>query len=249
VAERAELQERTSREELASAEFGARVAEYDLQMAQAALGRLDKKPSAKEQEQLEVTSPVKGRVLKVIQESEGVVQPGAPLLEIGDPSALEVVVDVLTSDAVHVQPGASASIERWGGERPLKAHVRLVEPSAFTRVSALGVEEQRVNVVIDLDEPHATWAALGDGYRVDARIVFWQSDGVLCVPASAAFRRDEGWAVFKLDHDIAKLSTVELGHVNPDTVEVQRGLSAGAQVVMYPSDSVRDGVQVEARQR
>jgi HlyD family secretion protein len=248
LVERAELQEHTSREELASAEFGARVATYDLEMAQAALSRLAR-PSAGEQEQLEVTSPVKGRVLKVIQESEGVVQPGAPLLEIGDPSALEIVVDVLTSDAVHVRPGASASIERWGGERPLEAHVRLIEPSAFTRVSALGVEEQRVNVVLDLDGPQASWAALGDGYRVDARIMVWQADRVLCVPASTAFRRDEGWAVFKVEHGSAALTSIELGHVNADTLEVQHGLAAGDQVVMYPSDSVRDGVRIEARRR
>ena len=158
------------REDLASAEFGARVADYELQVAQAALGRLvhPRSPGADEPE-VEITSPVGGRVLRVIQQSEGAVQPGTPLLELGDPAALEIVVDVLTSDAVHIESRRPGVDRALGRQSALRGHVRLVEPSAFTRVSALGVEEQRVNVVIDLDEPHATWAALGDGYRVEAR--------------------------------------------------------------------------------
>ncbi len=243
--EQAELEERARRQELASSEFGARVADYDLQMARAALGRLGKPHG--DQEQIDVVSPVKGRVLKVMQQSEGAVQPGVPLLEIGNPAALEIVVDVLTSDAVHIRPGASVSIERWGADQPLRAHVRLVEPSAFTRVSALGVEEQRVNVIIDLDEPRSVWAALGDGYHVEARIVVWEGDGVLQVPASATFRREPGWAVFRVADGKAQLVPITIGHVSTERVEVLRGLHEGDPVIVHPSDRVSDGTRVVAR--
>jgi len=244
--EQADLEERSRREKLTSAEFGARVADSDLRMAQAALGRIGKPGK---EEQIDVTSPVKGRVLRVMQQSEGAVQPGAPLLEIGDPAALEIVVDILTSDAVHVRPGAMVHIDRWGGDHPLKAHVRLVEPSAFTRISALGVEEQRVNVVVDLDEPHATWAALGDGYHVEAQIVTWQGESVITLPASATFRREQDWAVFRVVDGEAKLTPITLGHVNSERVEALRGVNAGEVVIVHPSDRVTDGLRVEPRTR
>jgi HlyD family secretion protein len=248
AAERAELEERSLSEELASAEFGARVADHELQVAQAALGRIARPRGKNEAEpEVEITSPVRGRVLRVIQESEGAVQPGQPLLEIGDPTALEIVVDVLTSDAVAIQPGAKAEIERWGGAQALPAHVRLIEPSAFTRVSALGVEEQRVNVVIDLDAPHATWSALGDGYRVEAAIEVWNGNDVLSVPASAVFRRGEGWAVFQVKNGKALVQNVEIGRQNMDSEQITRGLQAGDQVIVHPSDRVADGASVEAR--
>jgi HlyD family secretion protein len=246
VVERAELEERSAREELASAEFGARVAENDLRMAEAALGRLGK-PQAKDDEQLELTSPVKGRVLRVIQQSEGVVQPGTPLIEVGDPAALEIVVDVLTSDAVHVREGARTTIERWGGEQALRAHVRVVEPSAFPKVSSLGVEEQRVNVVIDLDEPREVWAALGDGYRVEAKIATWEAPKVLSVAATAAFRRGEDWAVFRVADGVARVVKFEVGQRNADRVEVVRGLAKGDVVVAHPSERLSDGIGVEKR--
>jgi HlyD family secretion protein len=212
-------------------------------MAQAALGRLGN--SQAQDDQLELTSPVRGRVLRVIQQSEGVVQPGTPLLEIGDPAALEIVVAVLTSDAVHIEPGARVQIERWGGDKPLPAHVRLIEPSAFTRVSALGVEEQRVNVLVDLDAPQAHWARLGDGYRVEARIAVWESKDTLSVPASAVFRRADSWAVFKVKDGIAKVVSIEVGERNPERVEVKRGLQAGDKVVGHPSERLADGLAVE----
>jgi HlyD family secretion protein len=243
--ERAELEERTLHEALGSAEFGTRVAEHELAMAQAALGRLGKARPG-EDEQMELTSPVKGRVLRVIHESEGAVQPGTPLLELGDPAALEIVSDVLTSDAVHVAQGANATIERWGGA-PLRGHVRLVEPSAFTAVSALGVEEQRVNVVIDLAAPQADWAALGDGYRVEVRIAVWEGQDVMSVPAGALFRSGREWAVYRVADGRAQLTTIEIGRRNADRVEVVKGLAAGDAVVVYPSDRIEHGVQVEAR--
>jgi HlyD family secretion protein len=244
--ERADLEERSLREELASAQFGERVAEHNLQQAQAAFGRLH---GAQDQqsEQLELTSPVAGRVLRVFQQSEGAVQPATPLLEVGDPGALEIVVDVLTSDAVHIRPGAKAWIERWGGEQALRAHVRVVEPSAFSRISALGVEEQRVNVVLDLDEPRAAWASLGDGYQVEARIAVWEAVDVLTVPASAVFRRGQDWALFEVQDGIARITPIAIGKRNPERVEVQRGLRAGDWVVSYPGERVADGLRVTAR--
>jgi HlyD family secretion protein len=244
--EQAELQERTLREELASAQFGAKVAENQLRVAQASLGRLDARGRASD-EQLEITAPVAGRVLQVLQESEGVVQPGTPLLELGDPAALELVVDVLTSDAVHVRPGTPVRIERWGGDYPLRAHVRLVEPSAFTRISALGVEEQRVNLIVDLDEPSERWAALGDGYRVEAHVVLWHGADVLRVPAGAVFRRGDGWAVFAAAQGKAKLAAVKVGRRNAQHVEILEGLEQGAQVVVHPSDRVVDGASIAQR--
>jgi HlyD family secretion protein len=214
-------------------------------MAQAALGRL-KGESKNDDDQLIVPSPIEGRVLKVIQESEGVVQAGTPLLELGDPKALEIAVDVLTSDAVHIAPGAEASIERWGGE-PLKGRVRMVEPSAFTRVSSLGVEEQRVNAVIDLEPDYDHWKALGDGYRVEARIVVWRGKNVLKVPTSSVFRHGDGWATFVVSDGVASLRPVEIGRRTGTHVQVVTGVAAGEQVVKHPSDRVVDGAEVEVR--
>jgi HlyD family secretion protein len=213
-------------------------------MAEAALGRLGK---AAQGDVMEITSPVKGRVLRVIQQSEGAVQPGTPLVELGDPAALEVVVDVLTSDAVHIQPGAKVSIDRWGGADSLRAHVRLVEPSAFSRLSALGVEEQRVFVVIDLDEPRDKWLSLGDGYRVEARIVVWEGKDVLSVPASSVFRRGDTQTVIAIVGDRAHLVPVEVGKRNQDRVQIVRGLAENAEVVLYPSEHLDEGKRVVRR--
>lgn len=243
--DRAEVTRRTRSEELTSARFGARVAAYELQMARAALGRHGSQTT--EQEQLEIPSPVGGRVLRVILESEGVVQPGTPLLEVGDPTALEIVVDVLTSDAVHIEPGARVRVERWGGEAALEGHVRLVEPSAFSHVSALGVQERRVNVIIDLDTDSDVWQGLGDGYRVEARIVVWRADDVVRAPSSAAFRHDEGWAVFVVEGELARLTPIEVGRRGGLQVEVQSGLRAGDRVIVHPSDQVSDGLVVAPR--
>jgi HlyD family secretion protein len=245
--ENADLQARSMKEELASAQFSAKVADQELTMALAALGRFGKNRPGADEEQLDVASPVKGRVLRIIQQSEGVVQPGTPLLELGDPSALEIVVDVLTSDAVELKKGTPVRIERWGGERALHAHVRMVEPSAFTRLSALGVEEQRVNVIVDLDEPHAVWSALGDGYRVEARMSIWRRDRVLQAPLSAAFRQGDGWAVFVVRNQQAKIVPVEVGHRSTRAVEIIRGLREGDTVVIHPGDRVANGVKVSIR--
>jgi HlyD family secretion protein len=195
-----------------------------------------------------VTSPVPGYVLRVPQESERAVVAGTPLVEIGDPKQLEMVTDLLSSDAVRVRAGAPVVIEDWGGEHPLKGRVRLVEPYGFTKVSALGVEEQRVNVVIDFTEPAQAIQHLGHGYRATVRIVTWSAPEVLKVPISALFRAGGQWSVFTVDRDSrARLNKVAVGHMNDQEVEVLGGLNPGEKVLLHPSDKVGDGVKVAGR--
>ncbi len=242
--DQAELGERRSTQELKSLSFAARVADFEVTMARAALDRLP--GSRGGAAQLDVPAPIGGRVLKVAHKSEGVVQPGTPLVEIGDPMAMEVVVDVLTSDAARIRPRAVVLLERWGGN-PVEGRVRRVEPSAFTRLSALGVEEQRVNVLIDIVTPRNEWQALGDGYRVEARIVVFEGGEVLKVPASAVFRQSDGWALFRVEEGRARFTRVELGQRTAHEVEVTKGLAADRRVVVHPSDRIIDGVKVVAR--
>jgi HlyD family secretion protein len=191
---------------------------------------------------IEVRAPVAGSVLRVLEESERIVLAGAPLVEIGDPARLEIVVDVLSTDAVRIRPGADVWIEQWGGDRPLRAKVRRIEPSAFTKVSALGVEEQRVNVLADLLEGAE---GLGDGYRVEARIVVWESPEVLRVPASALFRAGEAWAVFAVENGRARQREIELGERGSAQAEVRGHLVEGERVILHPSDRLADGARVE----
>jgi HlyD family secretion protein len=191
-----------------------------------------------------VLAPASGRVLRVHQKSAGVVQAGTILVEVGNPRALELVVDLLTTDAVHVAPGAKVTIDGWGGE-PLGGHVSRVEPSGFTRPSALGVDEQRVNVIVGITDPAERWAALGDGYRAQARLLLWQSDQVLQVPSGAVFRRGDGWAVFRARGNSVGLVPVSIGHRGEKGVEILSGIAAGDQVVVHPGDRVKDGVRVK----
>ena len=238
--EQAELAVETRSGEVRAAQ--ARLAAADAEIASARAGLADADPGAAAAGTItEVRSPVRGRVLRVPQESESMVAAGAPLVELGDARALEVVVDVLSTDAVRVEPGMAVRVEEWGGGRALAGRVRTVAPSAFTRVSALGVEEQRVNVVADLDEPAGR---LGDNYRVEARIVAWEGTDVLKVPVSALFRTGERWSVFVVDAGRARLRAVEVGHRGDAEAEVIRGLREGEQVILYPSDQVEDGVRV-----
>ncbi len=175
------------------------------------------------------------------------VPAGALLVEIGNDAVLETVVDLLTTDAVQVQVGTPAVLQGWGGDRPLAGRVRRVEPSAFTQKSALGVDEQRVNVVIAFVEPRERWAVLHDGYRVESRLVLWQGDDVLKVPQGAVFRHGDGWAVYRIDHGVAHLARVEMGHRGDTEVEVLSGLAMGTAVAVHPGDRVQDGARVEAR--
>jgi HlyD family secretion protein len=190
---------------------------------------------------IEVRAPVAGHVLRIHEESERIVLAGTPLLDLGDPGAIEIVVDVLSADAVRIRPGADLWVEDWGGDGPLRATVRRIEPSGFTKISALGVEEQRVNVIGDfVDAP----AGLGDGFRVEARVVVWEADDVLRVPASALFRRGDGWAVFVADAGVARVRDVEVGQKSPFEAELKNGLEAGERVVLHPSDRLADGVRI-----
>lgn len=241
--EAATLEATTRAEALARAVWAERVAAAELTMAQAALARF----GASAADTIEVRAPVAGQVLRVLQESEGAVSAGTPILEIGDPATLEIIVDVLTADAVEIRPGAAVELERWGGAGVLEGRVRRVEPSAFTKRSALGVEEQRVNVIVELVSPRAEWAGLGDGFRVEARIQVWQAAEVLQVPSGAVFREGEGWAVYVIRDGRAVLVPITIGRRNASVVQVQTGLAPGDAVIVYPGDAVRDGVRVQAR--
>jgi HlyD family secretion protein len=194
-----------------------------------------------------IHSPIDGRVLRVFQESSAVVTAGTPLLELGDPGDLEVVVDVLSQDAVKIQKDDPVVLEHWGGSRPLDARVRIVEPAAKTKISTLGVEEQRVDVIIDLVDPEAEQGHLGDGFRVEARVVVWQEDDVLKVPTSALYRQGNDWAVFRVVEGTARATKLVLGQQNGLEAQVIEGLSEGDQVVIHPSDAVQDGVAIRRR--
>ena len=192
-----------------------------------------------------IRSPISGRVLRVFQESSTVVQAGEPILEVGDAHDLEVVVDLLSTEAVRISPGDRVVIDQWGGDEPLSGQVRLIEPSAFTKVSALGIEEQRVNVLIDFDGAPDCLPNLGDGYRVETEIVEWESDDVLQVPAGALFREADSWAVYAVRGNRAVLTPITLGHRNDDAAEVLEGLNEEDRVILYPGNRVQDGIAVE----
>lgn len=225
-----------------AAEFAERRAESELQLARARLSA----PSVSGRS-VDVLSPIDGAVLKRLRESEGLVPAGEPLLEIGEPGRMEIVADLLSTDAVRISPGADVLIEQWGGDHALGGRVRLVEPSGFTKISALGVEEQRVNVIIDFTDP-AEARRLGDGYRVEVRIVLWQESDVVKVPVGALFRQGEGWAVFRVDMGRVHLQPVQLGQRNDNEGQILSGLEAGAQVVLHPPDTLADGMRVTVRE-
>jgi HlyD family secretion protein len=230
---------RTLETELDAARHRTEAAAFDVQNARAALHEGLSSPSGV----IELRSPVRGQVLKVCEECERVVQPGSQLLELGDPAALEAVVDVLSSDAVHIRPGTPVLLRAGEDEEEpeLQARVRVVEPVGFTKVSPLGVEEQRVNVVADLIDPPG---ALGDRYRVESRIVLWESPAVLKVPSGALFRSGDRWSVFRVEDGRARLREVRLGHRNPSEAEILSGLRESDKVVLHPGDQIKEGVRV-----
>ena len=195
-----------------------------------------------------VLSPIDGVVLTLLAESEQVVAAGAPLVEVGDPRNMEVVVHLLSSDAVEIRPGATATLTEWGGEGELNAHVRRIDPAAYTKVSALGIEEQRVDATLDIADPYEKWEGLGHQYRVMAHIRTWRGGDVVQVPVGALFRRGADWQVFRVVGGKAVLTKVLLGHRNNRSAEVLSGLGEGDTVVLHPSDRVVDGVSVTARE-
>ena len=195
---------------------------------------------------IEVRAPVSGRVLKINQESEAVVQPGTPLIEIGDPRDLEIIADLLSTDAVQIDPDASVRVDGWGGP-PIRGRVTRVDPAGFLKVSALGIEEQRVRVTIELVDPPETWARLGHDFRVVVHVTIWKADDAVTVPLGALFRKGDEWAVFMLRDGRAHTTVVRIGHRNARSAEVLSGLSSGDQVVLHPSDRVGDDARVSQR--
>jgi HlyD family secretion protein len=242
--ERARNAEQTCRQQVDAAQFRSAAAASDVEVAKATLIAVQQAGQSGQSEKTAtvlVRSPVAGRVLRVPEESERVVTAGTPLLELSN-TALEIVIDVLSTDAVKVKLGAEVLVEGWGGEQALQARVRLIEPSGFTKVSALGVEEQRVNVVADfVGDP----GPLGDGYRVEARLVVWEADSVLRAPASALYRKGEGWGVFVVENGQARERQVEIGHRTAFDVEVLRGLDKDAEVILHPNNQIADGALIK----
>lgn len=235
--------ESIARNELAAAKFKADAAASEVKVVKAGLIAVEseQRGSAKS---VTLRSPVKGRVLRIIEKSERVVPAGTAIITLGDPQKLEVVVDLLSTDAVKVKPGATMLLENWGGEVPLRARVRVVEPAAFTKVSALGIEEQRTNIIADFVDPPGP---LGDGYRVEARIITWEAESALKVPSSALFRHGDRWSVFVVEDGKAIRREVEIGHRSQVEAEVLTGIEEDAAVIVHPTNQLADGAKVEAR--
>ncbi|MGA1238466.1 MAG: efflux RND transporter periplasmic adaptor subunit, partial [Limisphaerales bacterium] len=192
----------------------------------------------------QILAPVSGKILRIFEESSRVLPAGTPILEIGDPANLEAVIECLSRDAATMTPGMTVDLERWGGGSPLQGQLRHVEPAAFTKISALGVEEQRVNVIVDILTPPENRPGVGDNFRVEARIVTWESNDTLKIPAGALFRRGQQWSVFTIENGRATLRPVETGHSNGKETEILSGLSAGDTVILYPGERVQNNSRV-----
>ena len=246
--EAAERAFKTSRAATSVAQATMQVRKYELERARALLMSPTELRSRRTVcECISITSPVDGRVLRILRESAGYVPAGEGLIEIGNPEQLEIIVDLLSIDAVKVQPGQGAIIANWGGGSPLQARVRRVEPFGFTKISALGIEEQRVNVVLDIVSPREQWANLGHGYQVDVRIVLWGKQDVLKTPLTALFRVGEDWALFVYEDGRAIRRIVEVGYRTAREAQVISGLTSGEQVVVYPSEGIDDNVRISHR--
>ncbi|MBN2809038.1 MAG: HlyD family efflux transporter periplasmic adaptor subunit [Deltaproteobacteria bacterium] len=228
---------------LRSAEFMVQVARYERQAALAVLEYAQMVPAG-QIEAMVLRAPVSGRILRLFEKSAGVVNAGQPLLELGDPQTIEVEVDLLSADAVRVQVGMKVIFSRWGGEKELSGIVKRVEPQGFTKISALGVEEQRVWVIVAFTEPPDKLQRLGDGYRLEADFILWHDADVLKVPGSALFRSDEGWALFVVENERARQRRVEIGHRGGIFVEILSGIEAGVTVINHPGDNVAEGCRV-----
>jgi len=246
--ERATLAMRIHEAAIATARAALRVKRFELETARAAMIEPSQSGAARGGGCcVEVKSPVDGQVLRVLVESESVVAAGAPLVEIGDPRRLEIIVDLLSSDAVQVRVGDDVLIDEWGGDKILSGRVRRIEPAGFTKVSALGIEEQRVNVLIDLTGPATEYVRLGHGFRVETNIVVWRGENIARLPMSALFREDEDWAVFTVADGKAVLQRVKIGRTNGAHAELLEGLTPGDNVIQHPSDIITDGALVVAR--
>ena len=244
--ERAQTAVSTSLREYEAAKSKSESAAHEVEVARASLLTLNQNGRSANVAAVKVQAPTAGKVLHVLEESERVISAGTPLVELSNPSKLEVVIELLSTDAVKVRTGALVLIEDWGGPKALEAHVRMIEPSAFTKVSALGIEEQRVYVVADLTE---TSTVLGDGYRVEGRIVVWETDNALRVPVSALFRRDDNWSLFVVENRVARMRKVEVGQRTPFEAEIKSGIDEGVEVIIHPSNEIADGMRVAVQER
>lgn len=244
--EAAATEARARSEALEAADAAVRTVRHELEAAHGAL--LEAGGGGQGLAAIELRSPVSGVVLRRLRESEAPVPAGEPLLEVADPADLEVIADYLSADAVRIRAGMPVLLEQWGGALELRGRVRRVEPSGFMKISALGVEEQRVWVVIDLEDPREAWQALGDGYRVEVRVVTTERSDVVLAPTTALFRREGDWAVFVRDGSRVRLRGVTVGERTPLEAEILDGLAPGEHVVIHPSDAVADGVRITFRQ-
>ena len=242
--EQAQAESRMKESELQSLRFAQQVALHNITQAQAAVSRFDSKSGMSES--VDITSPVHGRVLHVLHEDAGPIAGGTAIIEVGDLASMEIVAQLLSQDAVAVKPGMPATLTHWdtAGGHEIKARVRRVEPAAFTKLSALGVEEQRVNVLLDLEDP-ASAAPLGDGFAVEVHILTWSSDSVLQAPTSALFKQNDGWAVIAVQSGRASVRPVQVGHRGPQQAEITGGLAEGDVVVAHPGPSLKDGARVK----
>lgn len=245
--QQSQAEARRTRANLESARFTVQVAQFEKKAAEAALQYSAAQEAGEEPETVSIKAPVSGQVLKIHHESEGVVNKGDPLLDIGDPGSLEVEVEVLSRDAVRISPGTRVLFERWGGDQILNGEVRNIEPVGFTKISALGVEEQRVHVIVDITSPRETWQRLGDGYRVETAFILWEGDEVLQVPSSALFHHLDGWALYVMKNDRAELRQVEIGRRSGISTQIIEGIEEGEKVINHPSDNVFPQTRVRSR--
>ncbi len=253
--ETAELDDARRREEYNASKLAVDIARFEMEWARLAMWQI--KPPAigeslpdhdpGEKRNFEIFAPISGKVLRKLKESASPITVGTAIVEVGDPQRLEMEIDVLSSDAVQIPKEAKVIVNAWGGSEPLNGIVRVVEPAAFTKVSALGVEEQRVYVIVDLIDPVEKRTTLGDGYRVEAEIILWEHDSVLKVPTSALFRKGSHWAVFKILQGQARQQLVEIGHRNGLEAEVLQGLDEKDMVIVHPSDRIAEGVEISVR--
>ena len=244
----AEREFKTKRAVVNTAKAALRARQYELAQARAHLvSPADLQTKDKNCECVTILSPITGKILQVLHESEGVITMGTPIVEIGDTTNIEIVVDFLSSDAVRIQPGQRVIIEEWGGDSALNGVVHNIEPFGFTKTSALGIDEQRVNVIIEFTDPSEKWNRLAHGYQVDARVVLWESDNVMKIPLTALFRDGEEWAVYVEQENRAKLQHVKLGQRNGLEAEILDGLNSDTYVISHPSNQIINGVRIQAR--
>jgi HlyD family secretion protein len=243
--DRVTLERAQARAQYRSAEFSIAIAEYEVRAAQSTLATYQ---SGTDGDHIAITTPISGQILAVYRESEGIITMGSPIVEVGLLKALEIRSDVLSTDAVQLQPGTEVRIKRWGPNYPLAGVVRRVEPSGFTRISALGVEEQRVPVIVDIVSPQEEWMSLGDGFRVVTEFLLWQGQEVLQVPSSALFKEDNAWALFVMENNRAKFREVAIGHQSGLFTEITEGIREGERVLSHPDERIEDGIRITVRE-